>query len=68
MSIILIYKKEIKLYNDKLNFSMMTEFAAKEFKLVFNSVSLSFKDDEGDMITIISDDDLEVIQTIFPDK
>ena len=55
MKIVLVYQKEVKLYNDKLNFDLLAQFATKEFSLDINTLQLSFKDEEGDIISMISD-------------
>lgn len=68
MKIVLVYQKEVKLYNDKLSFDLLAQFATKEFALDANTIQLSFKDEEGDFISMISDQDIEVMKTVFQGK
>ena len=55
MKIILVSKKEIKLYNGSCTYDLLVEFSASEFKFDSKTIQLTFKDEEGDMITILSD-------------
>lgn len=68
MKIVLVNQKEIKLYNGECTYDLLVKFAAQEFQLDNSSVQLTFKDQEGDTITILADEDLEVMQAIFQGK
>jgi hypothetical protein len=68
MKIVLTYNKNIKLYNDKFTYEDLAAFVAKEFKLNPATIQMTFKDEEGDNITILSNDDLEVMQAVFEGK
>ena len=68
MKIVLVNKKEIKLYNGEFSYNPIVKFATQEFHLENNTIELSFKDEEGDVITITSDDDLEIMKAVFQGK
>ena len=68
MKIVLVNKQQIKLYTGKFTYELLTQFAANEFTFDLSTVQLTFKDEEGDNITIISDEDLEVMQAVFQGK
>jgi len=65
MKIVLVHQKDIKLFNGKLDYDLLVSFATKEFALDTTTLQLTFKDEEGDSITILSDEDLSVMQTVF---
>jgi len=55
MKIVLVHQKDIKLFNGKLDYDLLVSFATKEFALDTTTLQLTFKDEEGDSITILSD-------------
>lgn len=68
MKLFLRYKGIAALYNDEITFSQLLNFVIKEFHLKADTVEMSFIDEENDSIVLLSNEDLEVMQTIMESK
>lgn len=68
MKLVLKLKETVKLADSTLNYEELLAFIEKEHHLKKESISLSFIDDEGDNITVMSDEDLEVMIAVHDGK
>ena len=68
MKLVLKLKETVKLADSTLKYEELLAFIEKEHHLKNESISLSFIDDEGDNITVMSDEDLEVMIAVHDGK
>lgn len=68
MKLVLKFKEEVKLYTSALDYEEIVNFACKEFNIAPESLHISFLDEDNDDITILSSDDIEVMQAVFEGK
>ena len=68
MKLVLKHKDSIKLYSFELDYDTLVQFIYKEFMIKPNTLELSFLDEENDNITILSNDDIEVMTSLFEGK
>jgi hypothetical protein len=61
MKLVLKFKDEVKLFTGDLAYEKIVDFVSKEFNVSLSSLQLSFTDEENDDISILSDDDIEVM-------
>lgn len=68
MKLVLKHNDSIKLYSLALDYDTLVHFICKEFRIRREDLELSFLDEEGDNITILSNDDIEVMTSLFEGK
>ena len=68
MKLVLKFYEMIRLYSTTLQFGTIAAFARKEFNIKSTSLQLSFLDEDNDQITILSNEDIQVMQAVFEGK
>ena len=58
MKIAIKSSSAIKIYNGELNYNNLCEFIKKEFTLSPSKYTLSYVDEDGDNITLASNEDI----------
>ena len=64
MKVLLKSKDSAKLYKGDLDMNSLTHFIASSLKLEANHYTLTYKDEEGDDISIVTDADLSNVQEL----
>lgn len=65
MKLVLKYSNKIKLYAEQLEFDKITAFVSQEFSLSKESIALTYFDDQGDDITVLCNQDLQIMEAVF---
>lgn len=68
MKLVLKHKDSIKLYSLEMDYDTLVHFICKEFMIRPDTLELSFLDEEEDNISILSNDDIEVMTSLFEGK
>lgn len=68
MKLVLKYNDDVKLFTNSLDFDQIVSFACKEFNIRPDSLHISFLDEDNDEITILGNEDIEVMQALFDGK
>ena len=55
----------VKVYTEEMTFSAIEKFAKEQFKLKEDTIQMTFQDDEGDTITVLSNEELEIMLEVF---
>jgi hypothetical protein len=65
MRLVLKYNDDIKLLVDTIDYDSIVDFANTEFNIRPDSLELSFLDEDNDNITLLSNEDVEVMLAVF---
>ena len=68
MKLVLKHKDSIKLYSLEMDYDTLVHFICKEFMIRPDTLEFSFLDEEEDNISILSNDDIEVMTSLFEGK
>lgn len=68
MKLVLTFKDAVKLYSDSFQYDLILGFVIREFNIKGDTVSLTFVDQDGDNITVMSNDDIEVMIAVNQNK
>jgi hypothetical protein len=61
MKLLLKREEEMKLFTKELTYNGLIAFIEQEFQIEPQSIEITFIDDEGDSITIASEDDIAIL-------
>lgn len=68
MKLVLKRQEEIKLFTEGLAFDPLILFIQREFDVDVKTIEITFIDEDGDSITIASEDDMAIIESYFNGK
>ena len=68
MKLVLNFKEAVSLFSDQPQYEAIATFAAQHFRIKRSTLELSFLDEDGDNISIISEDDVQVMLAVCEGK
>ena len=68
MKLVLKYNEDIKLFSKPIDYDSIVAFVLAEYSIDPTTLELSFLDEDNDNITILSNEDVEVMQAVFEGK
>lgn len=68
MKLVLKYNEDIKLFSKPIDYDGIVAFVLEEYAIDPATLELSFLDEDNDNITILSNEDVEVMQAVFEGK
>lgn len=68
MKLVLKYNDDIKLFSKPIDYASIVAFVVEEYSIDPATLELSFLDEDNDNITILSNEDVEVMQAVFEGK
>lgn len=68
MKLVLKWKEEIKLYASELHYHALVGFISAGFGLKEEGIEITYVDQDGDNITVASQDDLLLLSEYFTGK
>ena len=68
MKLVLKWKEEIKLFASELHYQMLVGFISAGFGLKEEGIEITYVDQDGDNITVASQDDLLLLGEYFAGK
>ena len=68
MKLVLKYNEDIKLFSKPIDYDSIVAFVLQEYCIDPASLELSFLDEDNDNITLLSNEDVEVMQAVFEGK
>lgn len=68
MKLVLKYNEDIKLFSRPIDYDSIVAFVTEEYAIDPATLELSFLDEDNDNITILSNEDVEVMLAVFEGK
>lgn len=68
MKLVLKYNEDIKLFSKPIDYDSIVAFVVEEYSIDPATLELSFLDEDNDNITLLSNEDVEVMQAVFDGK
>jgi hypothetical protein len=68
MKLVLKYEEDVRLYSEELTYHRLLAFVEREFPIEGQNIEITFTDEDGDSITIASEDDIAIVEDYFKEK